>query len=157
MCARTLKDLDWSCAARRVHSSMSTAPSGAPGPPFSTAWYTGDATSTTRSLAGREDRGESAACSPSWPLCWDCPAMASMMASWEYMLMGVLYWAWMMVALPPGPFTSMGLWVDRAESFRTPGLKFGIYSMFPGALVITCWWGMTGMGESSLGSAAAMG
>lgn len=29
----------------------------------------------------------------------------------------------MMVALPPKPFTSMGLWVDRAESFRTLGLK----------------------------------
>lgn len=49
--------------------------------------------------------------------------MASMMASWEYMLMGVLYCAWMMVALPPSPFTSMGLWVDRAESFRALGLK----------------------------------
>lgn len=51
-----------------------------------------------------------------------CPAMASMMASCEYMLMGVLYWAWMMVAFPPGPFTSMGLWVERAVS-RAPGLK----------------------------------
>lgn len=34
--------------------------------------------------------------------------------------MGVLYWAWMMVALPPGPFTSMGLWDERAES-KAPG------------------------------------
>lgn len=51
-----------------------------------------------------------------------CPAMASMMASCEYMLMGVLYWAWMMVAFPPGPFTSMGLWVERAVS-RAPWLK----------------------------------
>ena len=57
------------------------------------------------------------------PWAWACPAMASMMASWEYMLMGVLYCAWMMVALPPSPFTSMGLWVDRAESFRALGLK----------------------------------
>lgn len=63
----------------------------------------------------------------SWPL--DCPAMASMMASWEYMLMGVLYWAWIMVALPPGPFTSMGLWVDRAVSFSAMGLKLGTYSL----------------------------
>lgn len=59
----------------------------------------------------------------SLPWAWACPAMASMMASWEYMLMGVLYCAWMMVALPPSPFTSMGLWVDRAESFRALGLK----------------------------------
>lgn len=36
------------------------------------------------------------------------------------MPMGVLYWAWMMVALPPGPFTSMGLWDERAES-KAPG------------------------------------
>lgn len=54
--------------------------------------------------------------------------MASMMASCEYMLMGVLYWAWTMVAFPPGPFTSMGLWVERAESFRAMGLKLGVYS-----------------------------
>lgn len=58
----------------------------------------------------------------SCPLPCVCPAMASMMASCEYMLMGVLYWAWMMVALPPGPFTSMGLWVERAVS-RAPGPK----------------------------------
>lgn len=56
----------------------------------------------------------------SCPLTCDWPAMVSMMASCEYMLMGVLYWAWMMVALPPGPFTSMGLWV---ESFSMLGLK----------------------------------
>lgn len=60
---------------------------------------------------------------PSCPLTCVCPAMASMMESCEYMLMGVLYWAWMMVALPPGPFTSMGLWVEMAVSFRTPGWK----------------------------------
>lgn len=54
--------------------------------------------------------------------------MASMMASCEYMLIGVLYWAWTMVAFPPGPFTSMGLWVDRAESFSAFGLKLGVYS-----------------------------
>lgn len=35
----------------------------------------------------------------------------------------------MMVALPPGPFTSMGLCVDRAESFRTLGLKRSTYSV----------------------------
>lgn len=64
----------------------------------------------------------------SCPLACDCPAMASMMASCEYMLIGVLYWAWTMVAFPPGPFTSMGLWVDRAESFRAFGLKLGVYS-----------------------------
>lgn len=64
----------------------------------------------------------------SWPLACDCPAMASMMASCEYMLIGVLYWAWTMVAFPPGPLTSMGLWVDRAESFRAMGLKLGVYS-----------------------------
>lgn len=52
----------------------------------------------------------------SWPEPCVCPAMVSMMASCEYMLMGVLYCAWMMVALPPGPFTSMGLWEERAES-----------------------------------------
>lgn len=34
-----------------------------------------------------------------------------------------------MVAFPPGPFTSMGLWVERAESFRAMGLKLGVYSM----------------------------
>lgn len=34
-----------------------------------------------------------------------------------------------MVALPPGPFTSMGLCVDRAESFRTLGLKRSTYSV----------------------------
>lgn len=33
-----------------------------------------------------------------------------------------------MVAFPPGPLTSMGLWVDRAESFRAMGLKLGVYS-----------------------------
>lgn len=49
--------------------------------------------------------------------------MASMMESCEYILMGVLYWAWMMVALPPGPFTSMGLLVERAESISMLGLK----------------------------------
>lgn len=65
---------------------------------------------------------------PSCPLACDCPAMASMMASCEYMLIGVLYWAWTIVAFPPGPFTSMGLWVDRAESFRAMGLKLGVYS-----------------------------
>lgn len=54
-----------------------------------------------------------------------------MMASCEYMLMGVLYWACTMVAFPPGPFTSMGLWVDRAESFRAFGLKLGVYSTLP--------------------------
>lgn len=43
------------------------------------------------------------------------------------MLMGVLYWAWMMVALPPGPFTSMGLWVEMVVSFRTAGLKPGLW------------------------------
>lgn len=37
-----------------------------------------------------------------------------------------------MVAFPPGPFTSMGLWVDRAESFRAMGLKLGVYSTLPG-------------------------
>lgn len=57
--------------------------------------------------------------------------MASMMASCEYMLMGVLYWACTMVAFPPGPFTSMGLWVDSAESFRAFGLKLGVYSTLP--------------------------
>lgn len=67
-------------------------------------------------------------CLRSLPLAWAWPAMASMMASCEYMLMGVLYWAWMMVALPPGPFTSIGLWVDRAESFSAIGLKLGTYS-----------------------------
>lgn len=34
-----------------------------------------------------------------------------------------------MVALPPRPFTSMGLWVDRAESFRTLGLKRSVKSV----------------------------
>lgn len=57
--------------------------------------------------------------------------MASMMASCEYMLIGVLYWACTMVAFPPGPFTSMGLWVDRAESFSALGLKLGVYSTLP--------------------------
>lgn len=33
-----------------------------------------------------------------------------------------------MVAFPPGPRTSMGLWVDRAESFKAMGLKLGVYS-----------------------------
>lgn len=33
-----------------------------------------------------------------------------------------------MVAFPPGPLTSMGLWVDRAESFKAMGLKLGVYS-----------------------------
>lgn len=33
-----------------------------------------------------------------------------------------------MVAFPPGPFTSIGLWVERAESFRAIGLKLGVYS-----------------------------
>jgi len=65
----------------------------------------------------------------SLPLAWDWPAMASIIASWEYMLMGVLYWAWMMVALPPGPLTSMGLLVERAESFRAIGLKLDRYSL----------------------------
>lgn len=70
-----------------------------------------------------------AVCShPSCPLACDCPAMASMMASCEYMLIGVLYCAWTMVAFPPGPLTSMGLWVERAESFRAMGLKLGVYS-----------------------------
>lgn len=32
------------------------------------------------------------------------------------------------MAFPPGPFTSMGLWVDRAESFKAMGLKLGVYS-----------------------------
>lgn len=65
--------------------------------------------------------------SPPWACAW--PAIASMIASWEYMLMGVLYWAWMIVALPPRPFTSMGLCVDRAESFRTLGLKRSVKSL----------------------------
>lgn len=67
----------------------------------------------------------------SCPLACDCPAMASMMASCEYMLIGVLYWACTMVAFPPGPLTSMGLWVDRAESFSAFGLKLGVYSTLP--------------------------
>lgn len=40
-----------------------------------------------------------------------------------------------MVAFPPGPFTSMGLWVDRAESLRAMGLKLGVYSMLQGSEV----------------------
>lgn len=74
------------------------------------------------------ERAFKGTCLRSLPLAWAWPAMASMMASCEYMLMGVLYWAWMMVALPPGPFTSIGLWVDRAESFSAIGLKLGTYS-----------------------------
>ncbi len=70
----------------------------------------------------------------SLPLAWDWPAMASIIASWEYMLMGVLYCAWMMVALPPGPFTSMGLLVESAVSLRAIGLKLGRYS-------VLCEWG----------------
>lgn len=73
----------------------------------------------------RRWRGRRRWCSypASWPLVCVCPAMASMMESCEYILMGVLYWAWMMVALPPGPFTSMGLLVERAVCFSTLGLK----------------------------------
>lgn len=45
------------------------------------------------------------------------------------MLIGVLYWAWIIVAFPPRPFTSMGLCVERAESFRTLGLKRSVKSV----------------------------
>lgn len=65
---------------------------------------------------GAEEKEGRSSYLASWPLPCVCPAMVSMMASCEYMLMGVLYCAWMMVALPPGPFTSMGLWEERAES-----------------------------------------
>lgn len=91
----------------------------------------------------------------SCPLACDCPAMASMMASCEYMLIGVLYWAWTMVAFPPGPFTSMGLWVDRAESFRAIGLKLGVYSTLwpPRSGVRGRWgvWWVSGVGVKTRG------
>lgn len=79
----------------------------------------------------------------SCPLACDWPAMASMMASCEYMLIGVLYWAWTMVAFPPGPLTSMGLWVDKAESFRAMGLKLGKYSiLLVSGWGVRCQWGI---------------
>lgn len=76
----------------------------------------------------------------SCPLACACPAMASMMESCEYMLMGVLYWAWMMVALPPGPFTSMGLWVEMAVSFRTLGLKPALLWRWWSGVAAEGWW-----------------
>lgn len=36
------------------------------------------------------------------------------------------------MAFPPGPLTSMGLWVDKAESFKAMGLKLGVYSKLSG-------------------------
>ena len=44
------------------------------------------------------------------------------------------------MAFPPGPLTSMGLWVDRAESFKAMGLKLGEYSI----LSESVWGGVRG-------------